>query len=382
MHFVHGERALERLVCAAVFQPGVVVPAETRGIVDDRGGVGAALRGEGKRVGLVDGRAAVLRDDAVFVELAVVQAGDKKLPDAGAFDAAHRVDAAVPAVEIADEADLAGVRRPDGEADAVETVDENEVRAEVAVKVGGRIDGGCGGGVGRIAHGRREGGEVVGVEAGGQAVGRGVGVRVAGGVGDGKLVGEGLRLAWENGFEDAVGVDALHRDFEGALGDGRGGVAAGGRGEPGAAALGGRLGVADESDLSGVGLERADGEGGLALGLGRGGRKRDGVRAVELLGRDVVEGVALADEVGGALDGGLQAGKGEGGIGFQELVKRGGFCEALQDFADEAPGGLENWLAQFDRRIDDDALLRGRPVFVGWGFLRGHVPGFILSVRV
>ena len=75
-------------------------------------------------------------------------------------------------------------------------------------------------------------------------------------------------------------------------------------------------------------------------------------------------------------------GEGEGGIGFQELVKRGGFCEALQDFADEAPGGLENWLAQFDRRIDDDALLRGRPVFVGWGFLRGHVPGFILSVRV
>ena len=50
-------------------------------------------------------------------------AGQEHLPDAGLDALAHRVAAAVPAVEVADHADARGVRRPDREGDAVDALD-------------------------------------------------------------------------------------------------------------------------------------------------------------------------------------------------------------------------------------------------------------------
>ena len=53
--------------------------------------------------------------DLELVARAGLDARDEELPDARAAERAHRVDAPVPAVEVADDGDRAGVRRPDRE---------------------------------------------------------------------------------------------------------------------------------------------------------------------------------------------------------------------------------------------------------------------------
>ena len=59
-----------------------------------------------------------LRANLELVALAVRQIGHENLPDAGGREQPHRVDAAVPAVEVADDADAIGVGRPHGEVHA------------------------------------------------------------------------------------------------------------------------------------------------------------------------------------------------------------------------------------------------------------------------
>ena len=53
--------------------------------------------------------------DLEFVVRAFADAGQENLPDAAAEQLAHRIAAAVPAVEIADHADALRIRRPDVE---------------------------------------------------------------------------------------------------------------------------------------------------------------------------------------------------------------------------------------------------------------------------
>ena len=70
---------------------------------------GSALSGSSVAVGA---------DDLVLVDRALADAGDEDLPDAGVDALAHRVAAAVPGVEVADDRDAPRVRRPDGEVHA------------------------------------------------------------------------------------------------------------------------------------------------------------------------------------------------------------------------------------------------------------------------
>ena len=70
------------------------------------------------------------RADLELVLLAVRQVGHEDFPDA-AGDQAHRGDAAVPAVEVADQADAVGVRRPHGEVHAGGRPDDDAMRAEL-----------------------------------------------------------------------------------------------------------------------------------------------------------------------------------------------------------------------------------------------------------
>ena len=88
---------------------------------------------EGEGVGFQD-EAAVCADDFEFVVGAGADAGDEDFPDA-AFDAfAHGVGAAVPAVEISDDADPLGVGCPDGEGGAGDVADGAGVGAEDIVE--------------------------------------------------------------------------------------------------------------------------------------------------------------------------------------------------------------------------------------------------------
>ena len=73
--------------------------------------------------------------DAEFVDRPFLQAGNEQFPDAAGNVFAHRMAAAVPGVEIADQADAAGVRRPDGEIHPRDAVDRPQLGAQPAVAI-------------------------------------------------------------------------------------------------------------------------------------------------------------------------------------------------------------------------------------------------------
>ena len=71
--------------------------------------------------------------DLVLVERAFAEPGDEQFPEAAGDMLPHRVPAAVPAIEVADDAHARGVRRPDGKIDAVDAVDRPQVGAQAVV---------------------------------------------------------------------------------------------------------------------------------------------------------------------------------------------------------------------------------------------------------
>jgi len=73
--------------------------------------------------------------DFIFVDRALADAGNEKLPNTGRAARAHGMRAAVPGVEISDKADAAGGRRPDCKIHAGDAVDGFDVRAEFFVGV-------------------------------------------------------------------------------------------------------------------------------------------------------------------------------------------------------------------------------------------------------
>lgn len=76
---------------------------------DDRGGLGPQLGLAGERVGLEGQAVAVRADQLELVGGADLRLGDEYLPDADGLAQPHDVAAAVPAVELAHDADAAGV---------------------------------------------------------------------------------------------------------------------------------------------------------------------------------------------------------------------------------------------------------------------------------
>ncbi len=84
-----------------------------RHAADKRRAFRAHLCLKGIRVGFHP-QVAVGVNQLELIQLAVMRAGDKQLPDAGLFAQTHRVAAAVPVVELSDHRHTTGVRRPDG----------------------------------------------------------------------------------------------------------------------------------------------------------------------------------------------------------------------------------------------------------------------------
>ena len=75
----------------------------------------------------------MLAADAELVFLARLEAGNEKLPDAAGGVQLQRMAAAVPVVEVADDADAPGVRRPDGEVRAADAIDLADLGPELLV---------------------------------------------------------------------------------------------------------------------------------------------------------------------------------------------------------------------------------------------------------
>ena len=85
----------------------------------------------GLRVRLERQKLTVGAEDLVFVEMTGAQARDEQFPEPA--DISHRHPPAVPAVEVADDADPARIRRPHREGDALDTLMHQRMRSELAV---------------------------------------------------------------------------------------------------------------------------------------------------------------------------------------------------------------------------------------------------------
>ncbi len=96
----------------------------------DRGRLRRDLGLERERVGLLL-ELAVLLADLELVVRAVHHAGDEELPDPRVAERAHRVQQALPVVEVAGDGDRARGRRPDGERRPDDAVDLAHVRAHL-----------------------------------------------------------------------------------------------------------------------------------------------------------------------------------------------------------------------------------------------------------
>jgi hypothetical protein len=97
---------------------------------DHRGRRWPQLGFEAVGIGLEGQQMAVARADFVFVTGAGAHPGQEDLPGTTFAAQAHRVATAVPVIEVTDDADPLGVRRPDGECRSGDAVDFAEVRAE------------------------------------------------------------------------------------------------------------------------------------------------------------------------------------------------------------------------------------------------------------
>ena len=128
---VDGDRGVRAVGLLPPGHPFAVAPAVVQ-VPDDRGRPRRGLGIESQGVGLLRQGAVELRRDGVLVESPLSQPGDEALPDAGAVPAGLQGMAdGVPAVEVADHGNAAGVGGPDGEMGAVPAVDRREVGPEL-----------------------------------------------------------------------------------------------------------------------------------------------------------------------------------------------------------------------------------------------------------
>src|ERR1700730_211296 len=135
MHFVDGDRLLEPIGLGALGCPCRVIPLVGIQVGDNGAGARPEFRSKGVRISLERHHVSVGADDFVFVDGAFVELRDKKLPYARGPSSAHRVNPAVPLIEIAYDANAASAWRPDSEIDTTHAFNGVDVRAELVVGV-------------------------------------------------------------------------------------------------------------------------------------------------------------------------------------------------------------------------------------------------------
>ena len=135
MHFVNRDGCVPLLPArAARLQPARIDPFERCRIGHDRGGARHDLDLQCHGVGL-EWQQPMRAQNLVFVHAADGQPWNEQLPDTGLDALAHRMAAAVPAVEITDDRDAPCVRRPDREAHTGDVVDAHDLRAQTAAEL-------------------------------------------------------------------------------------------------------------------------------------------------------------------------------------------------------------------------------------------------------
>src|SRR5256885_10840924 len=113
MNFVNGDRGVEPILFFARGEPVAVAPGIIPQIRDNGAGFRAELRTERVWIGFEREESSGGPGDLVLVDRAFAEAGKKEFPNSRRAARAHGMDASVPSVEIADDADASCRRRPD-----------------------------------------------------------------------------------------------------------------------------------------------------------------------------------------------------------------------------------------------------------------------------
>src|SRR5256885_8345987 len=135
MNFVNGDRGVEPILFFARGEPVAVAPGIIPQIRDNGAGFRAELRTERVWIGFEREESSGGPGDLVLVDRAFAEAGKKEFPNSRRAARAHGMDASVPSVEIADDADASCRRRPDSEINSGNSIDGLRVRAEFFVGI-------------------------------------------------------------------------------------------------------------------------------------------------------------------------------------------------------------------------------------------------------
>ncbi len=133
VHFVDREGPVETLFAQRPFRnPLVVLPGVRALGTDDRRRGGRHLAGSGARIGLQERRPTRGRRELELVPCTGGNARDEQFPDPLRQPLAHRLDASIPAVPVADHTDPARIGRPNRKARAGNAIDRGRMRSEGA----------------------------------------------------------------------------------------------------------------------------------------------------------------------------------------------------------------------------------------------------------
>ena len=135
MDFVDGNGRFEPVFLRAAREPAGVLPFVVIEAGDDGARIGAQLGAEGVGIGFEGENVAAGADDFIFVDGAFAELGEENLPEAGGATSAHGMDAAIPAIEIAHDADALGAGGPNGEVNAADAFQGDHMSAQFFVSV-------------------------------------------------------------------------------------------------------------------------------------------------------------------------------------------------------------------------------------------------------
>src|ERR1700738_2825023 len=135
MHFVDGDGLLEPIGVGALRYPSGVSPFVGIQVGDDGAGARAEFGAKGVRIRFEGQHVSVGANDFVFVDGAFVELRDKKLPHAGGAAGTHGIEAAVPVIKIAYDADAPSAWCPHGKINATHAFDGVNVGAALVVRV-------------------------------------------------------------------------------------------------------------------------------------------------------------------------------------------------------------------------------------------------------
>ncbi len=133
MHFVDGDRAVERLPPAPVRHPFMVFPVIAQ--IPHPGCLpGRRLGGKGERIGFVDLITLLPGCNVVFVERARADTGDEAFPYPRPVSGIKGHGLLVPAAEIPHDGDPLCVRRPDRKIRARDSTHGADVRSKLFIE--------------------------------------------------------------------------------------------------------------------------------------------------------------------------------------------------------------------------------------------------------